>query len=71
MVHCNDRKRLWKANQSVHTILAMKRLPILLLLATMATSAMALPMIQDDYAKARAEAQRRKLPLFIEVWAPW
>jgi len=50
---------------------SMKRLPILLLLATVATSAMALPMIQDDYARARAEAQRRKLPLFIEVWAPW
>ena len=26
-----------------------------------------LPFIQDDYAKARA----RKLPLFIESWAPW
>ena len=50
---------------------SMKRLPILLLLATVATSAMALPMIQDDYVRARAEAQRRKLPLFIEVWAPW
>jgi hypothetical protein len=49
----------------------MKRLPILLLLSMMATSAMALPMIQDDYARARAEAQRRKLPLFVEVWAPW
>ena len=71
MVHCNNRKRLWKTNQSLRTMSSMKRLPILLLLATMTTSAMALPMIQDDYAKARAEAQRRKLPLFIEVWAPW
>jgi hypothetical protein len=50
----------------------MKRLPILLLLSTMATSALAsLPMINDDYAKARAEAERRKVPIFVEVWAPW
>jgi hypothetical protein len=49
----------------------MKRLSIVLLLSALATSATALPIIQDDYAKARAEAQRRRLPLFIEVWAPW
>lgn len=27
--------------------------------------------IADDYAKARAEARARKLPIFIESWAPW
>ena len=30
-----------------------------------------LPFIRDDYARARAEANRRKLPLFVDVWAPW
>jgi len=30
-----------------------------------------LPFIADDYAKARAEASRNKLPLFVDVWAPW
>jgi hypothetical protein len=25
----------------------------------------------NDYAAARAEAQRRHLPLAVEVWAPW
>jgi len=30
-----------------------------------------LPIINDDYGRARAEANKRKLPLFIEVWAPW
>lgn len=50
----------------------MRKLPILLLFSTLATSALgSLPMIHDDYAKARAEAQRRKLPIFVEVWAPW
>ena len=47
------------------------------LLATLATQAMAsappthLPIINDDYAKAQAEARQRHLPLFVEVWAPW
>ncbi len=32
---------------------------------------MVLPYIQDDYARALAEARARKVPLFIESWAPW
>lgn len=35
------------------------------------SNATRLPFITDDYAHARAEAARRHLPLFIEVWAPW
>ncbi len=31
----------------------------------------ALPFTEDDYGRARAEARSRKLPLFVEVWAPW
>ena len=31
----------------------------------------ALPFIADDYPTALAEARARKLPLFIESWAPW
>jgi len=30
-----------------------------------------LPFIRDDYPKALAEAKAKKLPLFVEVWAPW
>jgi hypothetical protein len=30
-----------------------------------------LPFIADDYDKAVAEARARKVPLFIESWAPW
>lgn len=30
-----------------------------------------LPFVRDDYPKALAEAQARKLPLFVDVWAPW
>jgi hypothetical protein len=29
------------------------------------------PFIADDYARALAQARSRRLPLFIESWAPW
>jgi hypothetical protein len=31
----------------------------------------ALPFVEDNYAKARAEARSRRVPLFVEAWAPW
>jgi endonuclease YncB( thermonuclease family) len=27
--------------------------------------------IQDDYARALEEARTRKVPIFIDAWAPW
>ena len=30
-----------------------------------------LPWIVDDYERALATAKTRKVPLFIESWAPW
>lgn len=42
------------------------------LLITSATAASAkLPFIPDNFAKARAEALQRKVPIFVECWAPW
>jgi hypothetical protein len=32
---------------------------------------MVLPFIDDDYDRARNEARERKIPIFIENWAPW
>jgi len=55
----------------------MKKLATLLLLTALATSARAtaapsrLPVINDDYARAHAEAVKRDVPIFVEVWAPW
>jgi len=28
-------------------------------------------VIADDYPAALAEARARRLPLFVEAWAPW
>jgi hypothetical protein len=30
-----------------------------------------LPFIPDDYPRALREARARKVPIFIEAWAPW
>lgn len=30
-----------------------------------------LPFIEDDYPRALAEARARKVPLFVDAWAPW
>jgi hypothetical protein len=31
----------------------------------------ALPFIEDDYARALAEAKAKGVPLFVDTWAPW
>lgn len=55
----------------------MKNLSTLVLLSAIASCAMPpvvpsrLPIINDDYARARAEAIKRNVPVFVEVWAPW
>lgn len=52
----------------------MKKIPLLILLLLIATSAMAkevLPFVADDYRKAVALAKSKNVPLFVEAWAPW
>lgn len=53
----------------------MKKLWMSILLLLITSSALAattgLPFIQDNYPKALADAKERKLPIFVEVWAPW
>ncbi len=31
----------------------------------------AVPFIGDDYPGALARARAKKLPIFVEAWAPW
>ena len=47
--------------------------PLLALLGAAApvSAAPHLPFIEDDYARALNEARARRLPLFVENWAPW
>ncbi len=45
-------------------VLALIALPL-------AAAAEPLPFIEDDYGRAVAEAKARKLPLFVDSWAPW
>lgn len=30
-----------------------------------------LPFIADDYPRALTQARSKKLPIFLEAWAPW
>jgi hypothetical protein len=51
---------------------AMRKLLLLLLLATSPAFAKeVLPFIDNDYAKALAEAKKKNVPIFVDAWAPW
>ncbi len=50
----------------------MKRVLPIMLFAVAALSARAeLHFIENDYAKAIAQAKAKNVPLFVEAWAPW
>ena len=51
----------------------VKRLALLLVSMhlTAGVASANLPLIRDDFARARAQATQRKLPMFVDVWAPW
>jgi hypothetical protein len=40
-------------------------------LAAAPSSEPVLPFIEDDYGKALSEARAKKVPIFVEAWAPW
>lgn len=44
---------------------------LLVSLAGSASAAEVVPFIEDDYAKAVVQAKAKKLPIFVEAWAPW
>jgi hypothetical protein len=44
---------------------------VMLAPAAAAPPAPGLPILEDDFDRARAEAKARAVPLFVEVWAPW
>ena len=46
-------------------------LPFALAAQAVAATSTRLPFVEDDYPKALADARHRKLPIFVEVSAPW
>jgi len=50
----------------------MRKLLLLLLLAAIPASAKeVLPFIDNDYAKALAQAKKKNVPIFVDAWALW
>ncbi len=50
----------------------MRRLLLLLLLTAIpAIAKEVVPFIDDDYAKALAQAKKKNVPIFVDAWAPW
>jgi hypothetical protein len=39
--------------------------------ATHATPAFTVPFLEDDFARALTSARAKKVPIFVEAWAPW
>ncbi len=48
-----------------------KLLLLLLLTAIPAFAKEVLPFIENDYAKALAQAKKRNVPIFVDGWALW
>jgi hypothetical protein len=44
---------------------------LLLSLAPVARATETVPFINDDFARALAQAKAKNLPIFVEAWAPW
>ncbi len=51
----------------------MKRLLAIAILGitALASAKETVPFIEDDFAKAVAQARTKKVPIFVEAWAPW
>ena len=58
-------------NRRFHAALAGIALLALTSASSHAPAKMVLPFIDDDYAKALAQARARHVPIFVEAWAPW
>lgn len=46
-------------------------IPLLLATAAPAFAKEVVPFIDNDYAKAVAQAKAKNVPLFVDAWAPW
>ena len=60
---------LWE-NRIMKIKVSMAILFLTIVSTVLGTTTTGLPFINDNYPKALAEAKQRKLPIFVEVWAP-
>ena len=44
---------------------------VLALSAAPAVASHVVPFIDNDYPNALTEARQKRLPIFVEAWAPW
>ena len=58
-------------SRALQSLSMRKLLLILLLTALPAFAKEVLPFIDNDYAKALAQAKKRNVPIFVDAWAPW
>jgi hypothetical protein len=58
-------------NRRFHAAVAGIALLALTSATSRAPAKMALPFIENDYAKALVQARARHVPIFVEAWAPW
>lgn len=49
----------------------LKPLVLALVLAAPLGARAEMPFIEDDFAKATAQAKAKNVPIFVEAWAPW
>lgn len=45
--------------------------PVALAAPRVAGPRMVLPFLHDDWSRAMQRARERRLPVFVEAWAPW
>jgi hypothetical protein len=51
--------------------LPLAAISLWVLVTAPARAAGPLPFLRDDWPAARAEAQAKGLPIFVDAWAPW
>ena len=71
MVHFIARNRLSKPDHSRFNVPAMTKLVAIAVIAACSKPPAHLDVIEDDYAAARTRALENKVPIYVEVFAPW
>ena len=55
----------------MHRLARLGLIAVLVAVSAPLFAASSLPFVEDDYARALADARARNVPLVVDVWAPW